>query len=42
VAKRDWFCFERCGILGGMLLMVGTFLNLTGQVGTSGSPARGE
>ena len=40
VAKRDLVSFERCGILGGMLLMVGTFLNLTGQLGTSGSPAR--
>jgi phosphatidate cytidylyltransferase len=39
-AKRDLVCFERWGILGGMLLMVGTFLNLTGQIGTSGSPAR--
>jgi phosphatidate cytidylyltransferase len=40
VAKRDLICFERWGILGGLLLMVGTFLNLTGQLGTSGSPAR--
>jgi phosphatidate cytidylyltransferase len=40
VQKRDLVCFERWGILGGVLLMVGTFLNLTGQVGTSGSPAR--
>src|SRR5208283_5203314 len=40
VARRDLVCFEHCGILGGMLLMVGTFLNLTGQLGTSGSPAR--
>ena len=39
-AKRGLVCFERWGILGGMLLMVGTFLNLTGQIGTSGSPAR--
>ena len=39
-AKRDLACFERWGILGGALLMVGTFLNLTGQLGTSGSPAR--
>ena len=39
-AKRDLVCFERWGILGGVLLMVGTFLNLTGQLGTSGSPAR--
>jgi len=40
VAKRDLVCFERWGICGGLLLMVGTFLNLTGQIGTSGSPAR--
>jgi phosphatidate cytidylyltransferase len=39
-AKRDLVCFERWGIFGGMLLMVGTFLNLTGQLGTTGSPAR--
>ena len=39
-AKRGLVCFERWGIVGGILLMVGTFLNLTGQVGTSGSPAR--
>jgi phosphatidate cytidylyltransferase len=39
-AKRGLVCFERWGILGGTLLMVGTFLNLTGQIGTSGSPAR--
>ena len=40
VARRGLVCFERWGILGGLLLMVGTFLNLTGQLGTSGSPAR--
>jgi phosphatidate cytidylyltransferase len=39
-AKRDLVCFERWGIFGGMLLMVGTFLNLTGHLGTSGAPAR--
>ncbi len=38
--KRGLVCFERWGILGGVLLMVGTFLNLTGVIGTSGSPAR--
>ena len=40
VARRGCICFKGCGILGGVLLMVGTFLNLTGKVGTSGSPAR--
>ena len=39
-AQRGLVCFGGWGILGGMLLMVGTFLNLTGQLGTSGSPAR--
>ena len=39
-AKRNLVCFEGWGILGGTLLMVGTFLNLTGLLGTSGSPAR--
>ena len=40
VGKRGLVCFERWGIFGGLLLMVGTFLNLTGQIGSSGSPAR--
>src|SRR3974390_607587 len=40
VEKRDLVCFKGWGIFGGLLLMVGTFLNLTGRVGTSGSPAR--
>lgn len=39
-AKRGLVCFKGWGILGGVLLMVGTFLNLTGMIGTSGSPAR--
>ncbi|HUA66906.1 MAG TPA: phosphatidate cytidylyltransferase [Candidatus Saccharimonadales bacterium] len=38
--KRGLACFKGCGLLGGALLTVGTFLNLTGHVGTSGSPAR--
>src|SRR6476646_11221493 len=40
VEKRDLVCFKGWGILGGLLLIVGTFLNLTGVVGRSGSPAR--
>jgi len=40
VEKRDMVCFKEWGILGGILLMVGTFLNLTGRLGTTGSPAR--
>src|ERR1041385_4435310 len=40
VEKREMVCFKRWGILGGLLLMVGTFLQLTGKIGTQGSPAR--
>jgi phosphatidate cytidylyltransferase len=40
VEKRELFCFKWWGLLGGLLLMIGTFLNLTGLIGTSGSPAR--
>ena len=43
VEKRNLVCFKRWGILGGILLMVGTFLNLTGKIGTPsniGGPAR--
>src|SRR4051812_21388491 len=43
VARRDLVCFRNWGLFGGVLLMVGTFLNLTGQLGTSvqtGGPAR--
>ncbi len=42
-AKRDLFCFRNWGILGAVLLLVCTFLNLTGQIGTpatTGGPAR--
>jgi len=39
-AKRDLVCFEGWGVLGAVLLIVGTFLNLTGKIGTTGSPAR--
>ncbi|HEV2691474.1 MAG TPA: CDP-archaeol synthase [Verrucomicrobiae bacterium] len=39
--KRGLKCFNVCGIIGGVLLMVGTFLNVTGHLGTAnGSPAR--
>ena len=38
--KRGLASFKFCGVIGGLLLMLGTFLNLTGHVGTSGSPAR--
>ena len=40
IAKRGLACFKWCGLLGGVLLMVGTFLNLIGRIGTQGSPAR--
>lgn len=34
-------CFKVSGVIGGMLLMIGTFLNVTGFIGTAnGSPAR--
>jgi phosphatidate cytidylyltransferase len=38
--KRGLVCFKGCGLVGGVLLMVGTFLNLTGHLGTHDSPAR--
>jgi phosphatidate cytidylyltransferase len=48
VEKRNLVCFKWCGLLGGVLLMVGTFLLVTGQisaattgyVGVYDSPAR--
>jgi phosphatidate cytidylyltransferase len=40
IEKRELVCFKWWGLLGGLLLMIGTFLNLTGLIGTSGSPAR--
>ena len=39
-AKRDLVCFSGWGIFGGVLLIVGTFFELTGHIGTQGSPAR--
>jgi len=38
--KRGMVNFKVTGVIGGLLLMVGTFLNLNGVIGTSGSPAR--
>jgi phosphatidate cytidylyltransferase len=40
VEKRDLVCFKYCGLAGGVLLMVGTFFNLTGNLGMNNSPAR--
>lgn len=39
-AKRNLFCFRNWGMVGGVLLMAGTFLNLTGVLGRQDSPAR--
>ena len=38
--KRDLFCFPRWGIAAGLLLMVFTFLHLSGRLGIHDSPAR--
>ena len=39
--KRGLACFKISGVIGGVLLMLGTFLNVTGHIGTAnGSPAR--
>lgn len=40
VQKKQMMCFSRWGLLGGVLLMGGTWLNLTGKLGTSGTPSR--
>lgn len=41
IAKRCGLpSFNRWGLFAGLLLIIGTFLNLTGVLGTSGSPAR--
>ena len=40
VAKRGLHCFRWCGLIGGILLMIGTFFNVTGHIGTSGTPSR--
>ena len=33
VERRNLVCFKWCGLLGGVLLMVGTFLHVTGHLG---------
>jgi phosphatidate cytidylyltransferase len=38
--KRGLPCFKVSGVIGGSLLMIGTFLNVIGKLGTYGSPAR--
>ncbi|HSU56615.1 MAG TPA: CDP-archaeol synthase [Candidatus Dormibacteraeota bacterium] len=43
VEKRGLVCFSRWGVFAGILLMLGTFLNVTGLIGTSseaGGPSR--
>ena len=40
VEKRGLACFKYAGIIGGTLLMIGTFYNLTGKLGLANSPAR--
>ena len=39
VEKRGLVCFRWCGLLGGLLLMVGTFLHCTGKLGHYDSPS---
>lgn len=40
VEKRGLVCFKTWGIVAGVLLMIGTFLHVTGQLGIHGSPSR--
>jgi phosphatidate cytidylyltransferase len=40
VGKRDLVCFKGCGIIGGVVLMVFTFLYLTGTFGVHVAPAK--
>jgi phosphatidate cytidylyltransferase len=40
VERRNLVCFKWCGLLGGVLLMAGTFLHLTGHLGIYNSPSR--
>ena len=40
VEKRELVCFKRWGILGGILLIVGTFFHFSGMLGIEGTPAR--
>lgn len=40
VEKRNLISFRWCGLGGGLLLMIGTFLHLTGHLGIYDSPSR--
>jgi len=39
-AARNLVCFRYWGIIGGTLLMLGTFLHATGHLGIHGTPSR--
>ncbi len=39
VEKRGMVCFRWCGLFGGVLLMVGTFLHCTGRLGDHDGPS---
>lgn len=39
VEKRGMVCFRWCGLFGGVLLMVGTFLHCTGRLGDYDGPS---
>ena len=38
-ARRDLVCFKWCGLAGGVMLVVGTFLFLTGHIGDNNAPS---
>src|SRR5688572_24507616 len=38
--KINLKCFKVLGVIGGLLLIIGTFLHFTGKLGISGTPAR--
>jgi phosphatidate cytidylyltransferase len=38
--KRGIQCFKYCGLIGGVLLIIGTYLKMKGQLGLYDSPAR--
>ena len=40
VERRELVCFRWCGLFGGVLLMVGTFLHSTGRLGVYQTPSR--
>ena len=40
VEREGMVCFKKWGVLGGVLLMVGTFYHLQGKLGIHGTPSR--